>query len=38
LDYGTSLRADPKPGEAVLNWVWLAPAQQRLGKRMLSSG
>jgi serine/threonine-protein kinase len=27
-----SLRADPKPGRAVLNWLWLALAQQRLGK------
>ena len=27
-----SLRADPKPGRAVLNWLWLALAKQRLGK------
>jgi len=27
-----SLRADPVPGKAVLNWLWLALAQQRLGK------
>jgi eukaryotic-like serine/threonine-protein kinase len=27
-----SLRADPMPGKAVLNWLWLALAQQRLGK------
>jgi tetratricopeptide (TPR) repeat protein len=27
-----SLRADPKPGRAVLNWLWLALAEQRLGK------
>jgi hypothetical protein len=27
-----SLRADPKSGRAVLNWLWLALAQQRLGK------
>ena len=27
-----SLRADPKPGRAVLNWLWLALAQQSLGK------
>jgi tetratricopeptide (TPR) repeat protein len=27
-----SLRADPKPGRAVLNWLWLALANQRLGK------
>jgi serine/threonine-protein kinase len=27
-----SLRADPKAGRAVLNWLWLALAQQRLGK------
>jgi tetratricopeptide (TPR) repeat protein len=27
-----SLRADPKPGRAVLNWLWLALAHQRLGK------
>ena len=27
-----SLRADPTPGKAVLNWLWLALAQQRLGK------
>jgi tetratricopeptide (TPR) repeat protein len=26
-----SLRADPKAGKAVLNWLWLALAQQRLG-------
>jgi tetratricopeptide (TPR) repeat protein len=27
-----SLRADPKPGRAVLNWLWLALAHQRLEK------
>jgi tetratricopeptide (TPR) repeat protein len=27
-----SLRANPKPGSAVLNWLWLALAQERLGK------
>src|SRR5262249_13580554 len=27
-----SLRASAKPGHAVLNWLWLALAQQRLGK------
>jgi tetratricopeptide (TPR) repeat protein len=27
-----SLRADPKGGKAVLNWLWLALAQQRLGR------
>jgi eukaryotic-like serine/threonine-protein kinase len=27
-----SLRADSKPGRAVVNWLWLALAQQRLGK------
>jgi tetratricopeptide (TPR) repeat protein len=27
-----SLRADRKPGRAVLNWLWLALAQHRLGK------
>jgi serine/threonine-protein kinase len=27
-----SLRATAKPGQAVLNWLWLALAQQRLGK------
>ena len=27
-----SLKANPKPGAAVLNWLWLALAQQRLGK------
>ena len=27
-----SLRADPKPGKAVLNWLWLALAQHRLGR------
>jgi tetratricopeptide (TPR) repeat protein len=27
-----SLRADPKPGRAVLNWLWLALAHHRLGK------
>jgi serine/threonine-protein kinase len=27
-----SLDADPKPGRAVLNWLWLALAHQRLGK------
>ncbi len=27
-----SLKADPKSGRAVLNWLWLALANQRLGK------
>jgi tetratricopeptide (TPR) repeat protein len=27
-----SLRANAKPGQAVLNWLWLALAQQRMGK------
>jgi serine/threonine-protein kinase len=27
-----SLSADPRPGRAVLNWLWLSLAQQRLGK------
>jgi tetratricopeptide (TPR) repeat protein len=27
-----SLKADPQAGKAVLNWLWLALAQQRLGK------
>jgi tetratricopeptide (TPR) repeat protein len=27
-----SLRADPTPGQAVLNWLWLALANRRLGK------
>src|SRR5262249_58876588 len=27
-----SLRADPKVGRAVLNWLWLALAHQRLGE------
>jgi hypothetical protein len=27
-----SLRADSRPGTAVLNWLWLALADQRLGK------
>jgi hypothetical protein len=27
-----SLRANPKPGAAVLNWLWLAMAHQRIGK------
>jgi hypothetical protein len=27
-----SLKADPTPGHAVLNWLWLALAHQRLGK------
>jgi serine/threonine protein kinase/tetratricopeptide (TPR) repeat protein len=27
-----SLRADPKSGRAVLNWLWLALAHQRLGQ------
>jgi tetratricopeptide (TPR) repeat protein len=28
-----SLAADPRPGRAVLNWLWLALANERLGKR-----
>jgi tetratricopeptide (TPR) repeat protein len=27
-----SRRSDPRPGRAVLNWLWLALADQRLGK------
>src|SRR5262249_1804053 len=27
-----SLRADPRSGRAVVNWLWLALANQRLGK------
>ena len=27
-----SLKVDPMPGRAVLNWLWLALANQRLGK------
>jgi hypothetical protein len=27
-----SLKADARPGRAVLNWLWLALANQRLGK------
>jgi tetratricopeptide (TPR) repeat protein len=27
-----SLQADPRPGRAVLNWLWLALAKQRLGE------
>ena len=27
-----SLQADHKPGRAVVNWLWLALANQRLGK------
>ena len=27
-----SLQADPRPGRAVLNWLWLALTKQRLGK------
>ena len=30
--FGKGLRGNPKPGQAVLNWLWLALAQQRLGK------
>ena len=32
LFFEQSLQADPRPGSAVLNWLWLALAQQRLGK------
>ena len=32
LFFEQSLRADPRPGRAVLNWLWLALANQRLGK------
>src|SRR5262249_1692440 len=28
----TSLRADAKPGRALVNWLWLARAERRLGK------
>jgi tetratricopeptide (TPR) repeat protein len=31
LLFEQSLQADSKPGRAVLNWLWLALAQQRLG-------
>jgi hypothetical protein len=27
-----SLRAEPKPGAAVLNWLWLSLACQKLGR------
>ena len=27
-----SLKANPRPGSAVLNWLWLALAKQRIGK------
>jgi serine/threonine protein kinase len=27
-----SLRIDPRPGSAMLNWLWLALAEQRLGR------
>src|SRR5258707_1390313 len=30
--FAQSLRANPKPGAAVLNWLWLALAHQRLEK------
>jgi tetratricopeptide (TPR) repeat protein len=30
--FAQSLRAGPRPGQAVLNWLWLALAKQRLGK------
>src|SRR5262249_46801032 len=32
LHFEQSLKADPMPGRAVLNWLWLALANQRLGK------
>jgi tetratricopeptide (TPR) repeat protein len=32
LLFEQSLRADPRPGRAVLNWLWLALAEQGLGK------
>ena len=32
LLFEQSLQADPKPGRAVLNWLWLALSDQRLGK------
>jgi hypothetical protein len=28
-----SLRADVRPGRAVLNWLWLALARQKMGDR-----
>jgi eukaryotic-like serine/threonine-protein kinase len=30
--FGRSLQADAKPGRAVVNWLWLSMADQRLGK------
>jgi tetratricopeptide (TPR) repeat protein len=30
--FAQSLQANPKPGAAVLNWLWLALANERLGK------
>jgi serine/threonine-protein kinase len=30
--FDQSLRADPAPGKTVLNWLWLALANQRLGQ------
>ena len=30
--FDQSLKADSKPGRAVINWLWLALADQRLGK------
>jgi tetratricopeptide (TPR) repeat protein len=30
--FAQSLRANPKPGAAVVTWLWLALAHQRLGK------
>jgi serine/threonine-protein kinase len=32
LLFERSLRANPKPGAAVLNWLWLSLADERLGK------
>jgi eukaryotic-like serine/threonine-protein kinase len=32
LLFEQSFRADPRPGHAVVNWLWLALAKKRLGK------
>jgi tetratricopeptide (TPR) repeat protein len=32
MRFEESLRASSRPGEAILNWLWLALARQRLGK------
>ena len=33
-----SVRVDPRPGRAVLNWLWLSLANQRLGKSEEAQG